>query len=61
MVNVKGSNKKKEDPTVVMQLTEFAEITALAFAVEAEILKQLKRVTGDGITKMLNGSFRCLQ
>ena len=45
----------------LMQLTELAEITALTFAVEAEILKQLKRVTGDGITKMLNGSFRCLQ
>ena len=45
----------------LMQLTELAEITALAFAVEAEILKQFERVTGDSITKMLNGSFRCLQ
>ena len=44
-----------------MQLTELAEITALTFAVEAEILKQLKWVTGDGITKVLNGSLRCLQ
>ena len=31
MVNVKGSNKKKEDPTVVMQLTEFARDSRMFF------------------------------
>ena len=40
----------------LMQLTKLAEITALTLAVEAEILKQFERVTGDSITKMLNGS-----
>ena len=45
----------------LMQLTELAEITPLTFAVEAEILEQFKRVPGNGITKVLNGSLSCLQ
>ena len=44
-----------------MHLTELAQIPALALAVEAELLKQIPRITRYGITKVFKADLCCLQ
>ena len=41
----------------LMQLTELAQVAAFALAVEAELLKQIPRITRYGITEVSRPTF----